>query len=555
MKRNFILALVICLFCWSCGGGGGGTSSGSGSGAPSDTGPIPTAISDTPYAVSVAATQDTAHYKAEDIVGNNTFDYTINIDFTNQTAQLSGGSVLDYSSGSVTPVTGVTVGNSTYGVTVTSTIAAKVRYNLTGGLNGTLTVNSSGEYQLYLNGVEIRAEDGPALDLESSQKVFIVSASGTANTLADSDNRILTMKASVYGKGAMIFSGDGTISVTGSYKHGIFSNDYIRVNGGTLNVTVGTKDAVRSVNAFIFDDGNLTINATGTTTDDESKGIKVEGKEGSGVGKGYIVINGGHITVHSTGKAITAGWDIDEDATTVDTSDDPNPDVIVNNGIINITTTVVPYENASGSCSPEGIEAKSDLTINNGYFVINSTDDVLNAGSSITINNGYIYGRSTYADAFDSNGPMTINGGVIVAIGTIGSGGQESSFDSDGTFTINGGILVGIAANTRQPAVNQNTVVLGSLTSGTTMALWSNDGTTAFAFTIPQDYETLIISSPDIASGKTYKVYTGGTAYADNIFNNCLYIGNLGYNGGTAGSSLTTTSGVGITKIGGEYFP
>lgn len=39
------------------------------------------------------------------------------------------------------------------------------------------------------------------------------------------------------------------------------------------------------------------------------------------------------------------------------------------------------------------------------------------------------------------------------------------------------------------------------------------------------------------------------------IFNNCLYIGNLGYNGGTAGSSLTTTSGVGVTKIGGEYFP
>jgi len=279
MKRNFILALVICLFCWSCGGGGGGTSSGSGSGAPSDTGPIPTAISDTPYAVSVAATQDTAHYKAEDIVGNNTFDYTINIDFTNQTAQLSGGSVLDYSSGSVTPVTGVTVGNSTYGVTVTSTIAAKVRYNLTGGLNGTLTVNSSGEYQLYLNGVEIRAEDGPALDLESSQKVFIVSASGTANTLADSDNRILTMKASVYGKGTMIFSSAGTISVTGSYKHGIFSNDYIRMNGGTLNVNVSAKDAIRPVNAFIFDDGNLTINATGTTTDDESKASRLKVKK------------------------------------------------------------------------------------------------------------------------------------------------------------------------------------------------------------------------------------------------------------------------------------
>jgi len=116
-----------------------------------------------PHSGFSRATQDTAHYKAEDIVGNNTFDYTINIDFTNQTAQLSGGSVLDYSSGSVTPVTGVTVGNSTYGVTVTSTVSAKVRYNLTGTLNGTLTVNSTGEYQLYLNGLTISAEPVPRL--------------------------------------------------------------------------------------------------------------------------------------------------------------------------------------------------------------------------------------------------------------------------------------------------------------------------------------------------------------------------------------------------------
>lgn len=554
MKR-FWMVIIFCLVCLSCSGGdGGGSSSGPISGGPSDTGPVPTAIDYSLYAVSVGDTASS--YNANDIVENNTFDYIININFTAQTAQLSGGSNIDYSSTPAMPLdlgaTNVTVTTSALGVTLNSTVANKVRYNLTGTLSGTFTVKSSSEYELYLNGVNVTATAGPAFNLNSSQKVFIVSATGTTNSLTDSATRdaSLTMKASLYGKGTMIFSGEGTTSVTGSYKHGIFSNDYIRVRGGTLNVAVSAKDAVRSVNAFIFDDGNLTINATGTTTDDESKGIKVEGVEVTGVGQGYIVINGGYITITSAGKAITAGWDIDEDSTTSDTTDDPNPDVTINSGVINITTTVVPYDNSSGSCSPEGIEAKSDLRVNNGYMIINSTDDGFNARDSITINNGYIYLKSTYADASDSNGSTTIAGGVIVAIGQ--SGALESSFDSDGSFTINGGIFVGIAANTKQPSsAAQNTVVLGGLTAGTTMALWAN-GTTAFVYTIPQSYETMIISSPAITTGTTYTIYTGGTGYGNDIFQGLYVGGSLGYNGGTAGDSLTISSGV--TKIGGVYF-
>jgi len=546
MRNKIVMFLICCFLCLSCSGGGGSSNS-SNPGVPSDTGPSPTAIDDTPYAVSVSTTAAT--FNSADIVGNNTFDYTININLSANTAD-----GLDYSSVSVMPLdlgaSNVTVTKSSNRITVTSTVAAKVRYNLTGASDKTFTVYSSGEYQLYLDGANITASAGPALDLESTQKVFIVSASGTKNVLRDSATRSITKKAAVYGIGVMIFGGDGTISVTGSYKHGVFGNDYIRICGGTLNVDVTAKDAIRSVNAFIFDDGNLTINATGTATDDESKGIKVEGVEGAtGAGKGYIAINGGSITITSAGKAITAGWDISEDATTADTTDDPNPDVVINNGVINILTTVVPYDNSSGSCSPEGIEAKSDLTVNNGYIIINATDDGFNAGNSITINNGSIYLKSTYADAIDSNGTLTVNNGVIVAIGQ--SGALESSFDSQINFTINGGTFVGIAANTHQPSsVSQNTVVLGGLTVGTTMALWAN-GTTAFVFTIPQDYETMIISSPKMTTGTTYTLYTGGTGYGDNLFNG-LYLGNLGYNGGSAGSSLTISAGV--TKIGGVYF-
>jgi hypothetical protein len=417
-------------------------------------------------------------------------------------------------------------------------------------LEGTLSVSSEEDYQLYLDDVTISATDGPALNLESSQKVFIVTASGTTNVLTDSATRTtMTMKAALYGKGPMVFSGEGALEVTGSYKHGIFSKDYIRVRSGELEVAVSAKDAVRSVNGFIFDYGDLTINATGTTTDDESKGIKVEGSEDDdGAGRGYVVINGGYLDITSVDKAITAGWDVDDDAETSTTSDDPSPYVEINNGVIYVTTTGTPTDDLA----PEGIEGKSDVTINSGYLIVSTTDDGINAGDSITINGGYLYCASSDNDAIDSNGPLTISGGVIVAIG---AGSPEGAFDCDNnTFAITGGTLVGIGGDLSTPstsATTQNVVILGNGTQGSTLGVEADDGTVVFAFTIPQTYSTMLLSSPDIATGTEYTTYTGGTASGDETFYG-LYLGDLGYSGGTAGTSFTVSSSVTDTEESGE---
>ncbi len=546
----FLLLVLGMLIVPGCGGGGGSHSSGGGSGGTT----TPTAIDSTPFATSVAALAST--YDAADVVENVVFGDTIIIDFTALTARTSSGTAQTITTDGVTLLSSsgsLVVTKTANGIAVSSTVSQNIKYDLTGQLSGTLTVTSSSPYQLYLDGVTINGTAGPALDLESAQKVFIVSAFGTTNTLTDASTRTMTMKAALYGKGPMVFSGDGTTSVTGSYKHGVFSNDYIRIRGGTVRVAVSTKDAVRSVNGFIFDDGKLTVTATGTTVDDESKGIKVEGSETTGTGKGFIVINGGYITVTSVGKAITAGWDIDEDASTASTSDDPSPYVVVNNGVISLTTTGTPYEYVSGgttvSCSPEGIEAKSDLTINDGYMTINTTDDALNAGTSVTIKGGYLYCASSRNDAIDSNGKLTIAGGVIVAIGT---GAPDGPFDCDqNTFLISGGTLVGIGGTTSTPSPTQNTIVLGPMSSGSTMSIKAADGTSVFSYTVPQTCATVVLSSPSIKTGTSYTVYTGGTVTAANLFNG-LYLDDLGLTGGTAGTSFTVSSIV--TKLGGAYF-
>ncbi|MBA3030840.1 MAG: carbohydrate-binding domain-containing protein [Desulfobacteraceae bacterium] len=552
-------AFMIALSIGGCGGSGG-----SGSTPSSDAIDVSSfsTIDDSLYAISVADTADT--YDAADLVENTTFDYFIDINFTENTAGLSSGPAQDISETENTLLAvgsqSVTIAKTDYGITVRSSMDAVIGYNLSGALTGTFTLSSSSNipypYQIRLNEATISGTAGPALDLESSQKAYIVTASGTTNRLTDSSTRSMTMKAALYGKGPMVFSGDGTLFVSGDYKHGIYSDDYIRVCRGMLDVAVSTKDAIRSVNGFIFDDGDLTITATGTKVDDESKGIKVEGSEETGPGKGYIVINGGYIDITSVGKAITAGWDIDEDAETVTTSDDPFPYVVINNGVISITTTGSPYEYVSEgktiSCSPEGIEGKTDLTINSGYIQINSTDDSLNSGEELSINGGYVYCQSSKNDAVDSNGRITIRGGVIVAIG---SSKPEGSFDCDQSdFIITGGTVVGIGGTISQPTVSpnvQNMVVLGWITTGTTMAIKTSSGETLFIFTIPQPYETMILSSPNLAAGSNLTLYSGGKGSSDDMFYG-LYLGSLAYSGGSTGPTFNGLSK--LTKLGGTYF-
>ncbi len=542
------LAVLGLVAVGGCGGGSNGNGGGPGLS-------VPVEVAAAPFAASVGVSVGT--YDPTDVVESVTFGDTVTLDFSTNTAWIGDGPHQSITPDGVTLVSSdgrtVVVAQTDTGVSVNSLATGNVRFVLRGRLDGTLTVASKAAYALILGGVTIVGTSGPALNLESKQKVFMVSAPGTTNVLADAANRALTMKAALFGKGPMVFSGDGAIEITGSYKHGIFSNDYIRIRGGTLSVAVSARDGVRSVNGFVFDDGRLTVVATGNTLDEESKGIKVEGSEGAGRGKGSIVINGGYITVTSVGKGITAGWDVREDAKTPETSDDPDPDVTINSGVISVTTTGTPYKlMADGtpvSSSPEGIEAKSDLTVNGGYLNLNTTDDALNSGANCAITGGYLYLASSMKDAVDANASLTISGGTMVAVG---ADDPEGPFDCDrNTFLVTGGTFVGVGGWISKPTATQSTVVLDGMPSGTIMSLRANDGASAFACAVPRTAATMVISAPTVRTGTTYSLSAGGTPSADHVFRG-LFHGSLRHAGGTSGLSFTAAPGV--TKVGGVYF-
>ena len=475
----------------------------------------------------------------------------------------------------------------------------KLKYVLTGTYTGTVFIkNKSADAAVVLNNVSITSDNGagPALRFSSEKRTFIVVPTGTTSTITDTRvlNQTATMyddkKGSVYSKGTLIFTGEnsttegGTLNIVNTgYKHAVYTKDYVRIADLTLNITVQGetgRDCIRALTAVIIDDGNITLTANGTLEDDESNAIRVDGEDADDddmtveytAGAGFIIINGGNINITTVAKGITAHWKSAKsvignsnytatannsilcDTLLKDTTATvPDPYVEINGGIINIKTTGEPYEGQTDddpSCSPEGIEAKGNLTINAGTITVQTTDDSLNAGGNIVINGGAIYACSSKNDAMDANGSngITINGGVIVAIGL---NTPECAFDCDqNPLTINGGTLIGLGTGNYTAPSNgsQSVLVLGSSSTGsanTTFAVVDSNDNPVFVYTLPSSNgEVTILSSPSIQTGASYTVKTGVTINSSSVvrFHN-LYTTMPSISGGTSSlTGITTTS-------------
>lgn len=446
----------------------------------------------------------------DDLLANSTFSSVVTIDYGSSitiTNPLDGA--------------GVTVTQSNGDVTVNATVA-EVEYVVSGTTsNGSLKIYSDKKFKLTLNGANITNSDGPAINIQSSKRAFVVLNANTTNSLTDGTTYAASgdedQKATLFSEGQLIFSGEGSLTLKGNYKHAIASDDYVRIISGTITVTDAASDGIHTNDAFIADGGTVNITTKGD-------GIQCE--------EGYVVINNGNFTISVVDKGISAAWD-------TDTSIDPY--LTINGGTINIT-----------SSAGEGIESKSVLTINGGTINTKTLDDGLNASKFIYINGGSIYAYSTGNDAIDSNGQITVTGGRTIAVG---AKSPEEGFDCDrNQFKVTGGIMVGIAGATSSPTASVSTqpsVILGSGTANQIIHIRSTDGAEALTFAIPASYTTMLFSSPKLKISTSYKIYTGGTVTGGENTNGVYNSGT--YSGGTEGTSITTSSMV--TKAGGSTGP
>ena len=287
------------------------------------------------------------------------------------------------------------------------TINAAGTYVLSGSCaDGSVTVKKGTTgVVLVLDGLTLTCGDSAAIACNKSTEVTIVAADGTVNTLSDTEqNNDETYPDNDSAENAVIKCKDGSqVTLCGS---------------GTLNVTANGKNGVKS-GATTDEEGaaSLTIREL-TLNIDAPVNDAVNAEQQLNIESGSLTISAGDDALHcdlslTVGASGTAGPDID------------------------IT-----------GCY-EGIEA-ANLAIRSGDIDITATDDCLNAANSdltgysftMDISGSTINAYTSGGDGFDSNGSLTISGGVI-AVWTANTADNQP-LDADGTITVSDG--------TQQPA-------------------------------------------------------------------------------------------------------
>jgi trimeric autotransporter adhesin len=428
--------------------------------------------------------EDTTDESFEPNTRDTTFANAVVIKYSGTSATVTNP--FDSSGVSVT----ITNGNVVVKATTTTT---EVNYVLSGIVTeGSFKIYSEYKFGLILNGVGITNDDGPAINIQSGKKVSVNVLNGTSNRLIDGavySTSTEDQKAAFFSEGQLVFNGNGTLKVTGNYKHGICSDDYIYFTNGNITVKSAVSDGIHANDYLKIDAGILEVNASGegmeceegyvqinggtinvTTTGEKGNAIKsesyttvnstgiitlkVSGKAAKGFKTGGdFTLTNGNITIATSGNAFydtddadiaaAAGLNCDgnfkmDGGTIAITSSGTGGKGItadgtlaINAGTINITATGATFTYGSSDSEAKGIKSDGAMEINGGTITISATDDGLKSESSITINNGTVnITKST--EGVEAPSIVFNNGNVSIASsddcinGTIGNGSEAN---------------------------------------------------------------------------------------------------------------------------------
>ena len=134
-------------------------------------------------------------------------------------------------------------------------------------------------------------------------------------------------------------------------------------------------------------------------------------------------------------------------------------------------------------------------------------------GSLILISGGTLY-VSAQGDGIDSNGDLTVTGGVIVVSGPTGSG--NGALDKNGTATITGGTVIaagssGMAETFGNASTQPSSLVYLSGQAGE-IRVTDQSGNVILSGTVEKSFQTVVVSSPDLVAGQTYTLSCGSAS-------------------------------------------
>ncbi|CEO08626.1 carbohydrate-binding domain-containing protein [Paraclostridium sordellii] len=366
---------------------------------------------------------------------------------------------------------------------------------------------------------------------------------------------------------------------------------YIHIQGGTLNITAG-QDGIQAETNAVISNGEINIvsgegsknssknenwgnfgdkqpsemkspgmqppDKNNTTTIEETDSTSAKGIKATS----NITISGGNInidssddSIHSNDNIVINGGKIK--ASSGDDGVHADTKIEINGGYIDITK------------SYEGIESQS-ITINYGNINVVASDDGINAGGGndnsstsgrpgennfnssskceIAINGGYIV-VDARGDGIDANGSITITDGTTIVNGPENNG--NGALDYDGSCNISGGILIaaGSQGMAQSPSLtssqNSVNVALSSQQANTIIHIEDEKGNEVITFAPSKQYQSVVVSSPELKKGSTYTVSYGGISTGK--AKDGLYTGGK-YSGGEKSTSFTVSESV--TNLG-----
>lgn len=426
-------------------------------------------------------------------------------------------------------------GVSVSGDTVTITKGGD--FEVTGTLDdGMIYVKSDEKVKLRLSGASITNSDGPAIFFDNVEKGFITITENTENYLTDGKEYATEdADAALFSNDDLEIKGNGTLTVTGKYKHGIASDDDLIIENGTIIIN-SYEHGIKVNNALSILGGDITVKAetgkgmkAGEELLIEDGDIKVTTLESEGIeSKGTLTINGGNLDITAKDDGINAGNEnTSESFENIDGSRGDfggRRDMSDMNG-------GTPPENFGGGQRPErpadmNGENPPNMDKSNGEMPNGggrpggapqgAVDEETAAAHAIIINGGKIYINAD-GDGIDSNGNLIINGGEIVVDGPTSSG--NGPIDSDGTMSINGGsvVLVSSAGMVQLPRSSDGQNILSIIFSERQSAgaevtvRETQSGDVLASHKSAKEFQAFVYSSDKIKVGTEYTISVNGS--------------------------------------------
>lgn len=408
---------------------------------------------DTSYSeVDEEVITDDSHDDYGDFIENYKPTNRITITYNGESATVTG------------KVTGVTVMAKGAHVTVLST-KKNIAYTLKGTTtNGSFKLYSDYKTEVTLDGADITNPTGAAINVQSGKTIMVKLADGSINKLADGSTYTMTtgedQKGTFFSEGQLVFSGAGSLEVKSIGGHGIVSDDYVRVRGGNISVN-SVRDGINTNDRFIMSGGTVTVDAQ---------------QDGLDIGKGYIEIGAGKLTVNSVDEGITASYEGEDDGTVDATI---TPYIAIKGGLVKVTTTgekghalramstltmtggiVQATTRGAGS---KALMSEGNMSLTGGKVTAFtegaalyeadvkelSSSAAIRSKGALTIENMTVGVKSTGegAKAINNVGDITLKNSLVTAVAS-GSTYESNGLDSrsrgvttDGNMTIDGGAL------------------------------------------------------------------------------------------------------------------